>query len=364
MGCCAAAGMTVGFGGIVSCIRSGAPLSGVDAEQLKGLLIADAHAHPNRLYGSRNPDPTSPTTEMMKQLGMAASSFSAVGDAVKYGGRSGPGMLPYNDTMGQLGEVRQLAERKEVQLILKAPDIQSLIASHETPGAIMAIEGGDALEGKIGNLDSFYDYGVRMITVMHDHNNEIGFNQRSQSDGPLTPFGKKVVEKMNECGMLVDVAHSKTGTLKSVMEVSGAPVVDSHTSLLPGKASSPTRLRTWSELELIAKSGGVVCTWPFAYSHATGRRRTLRDWAEEIVLMKSRLGMEHCGFGTDGGGHLPETVKGWESIASLPRLIEAMREVGLSREDIAAYAGGNFLRILHKSLGGTRPRIGTFDRFS
>ena len=47
---------------------------------------------------------------------------------------------------------------------------------------------------KIKNLSKFYEYGVRMITVLHDHNNEIGFNQRSLLDGPLTPFGIKVID--------------------------------------------------------------------------------------------------------------------------------------------------------------------------
>jgi membrane dipeptidase len=350
LGCCVTAGMAVGFGGLVSCAGPGTPLTKTDTDQLRGLLIADAHAHPYQLYGGKNYDSTTPTIESMKQIDMFASSFSAVGDLVKYGIRPGSGLPPYSDTLRQLREVKQLDEMKKMQLILKGSDIQPLISSHNLLGAIMAIEGGDALEGKISNLDSFYDYGVRLITVMHDHNNEIGFNQRSQSDGPLTPFGAKVIEKMNKLGMIVDVAHSKTHTLKSILEVSTAPVIDSHTNPASFIPTKPTRLRPWSEMELIAGSGGVICTWPFAYSYSNNPRTTLKDWAEEIVLIKKRLGIEHCGLGTDGGGHLPETVKGWESISSLPNLIRAMREAGLSQEDIAAYVGGNLLRILNRCL--------------
>ena len=103
-------------------------------------------------------------------------------------------------------------------------------------------------------------------------------------------------------------------------------------------------------METIAKTGGVVCTWPFAYSARNSQRSTLKDWAEEIVRMKARLGMEHCGLGTDGGGGLPRFVKGWESIASLPHLIVEMKEAGLTQGDIAAYVGGNFLRLLGKCL--------------
>lgn len=351
---CIAAGMSVSMGGLVSCASSNISLSQADKDQLSGLLIADAHAHPYQFYGSRDYDSTTPTIEIMKQIGMVASSFSAVGDKVKYRGSSGmPSERPYSDTLSQLSEVKRLEEKKKVRLILKTSDIQSLTVPNDTLGAIMAIEGGDALENNIKNLDSFYDYGVRLITVLHYHNNEIGFNQSSQSDGPLTPFGIKVIEKMNESGIIVDVAHSKNQTLKSIVEVSTAPVIDSHTSPLPDlyEPSKPTRLRTWSEMELIAKNGGVICTWPLAYSQGIHQRMTLKHWAEEIIQMKTRLGIEHCGLGTDGGGKLPQRVKGWESVASLPNLIGAMREVGLSQEDIVAYVGGNFLRILNRCLG-------------
>lgn len=340
LGYCIAVGVTIGQGGLASWVEANSPLSQTEIDQLRGLRIADAHAHPYHLFASRNYDHTTPTIEIMKQIGMFASSFSAVGDM---GG----------SVFSQLKIIKQLEKEEKVKPVLTASDLRSLKVSDNTPGAIMAIEGGDALEGKIENLDRFYDYGVRIITLMHDRNNEIGFNQRSQSDGPLTAFGIQVVEKMNESGMLIDVAHSKTETLKSIVEVSKAPIVDSHTNPLPygyETATRPQRLRTWPEMELIAKTGGIICTWPYAYFTDKIQRTTLQHWAAEILQMKTRLGIEHCGLGTDGGGHLPQVVKGWESIASLPRLIAAMREVGLSQEEIAAYVGGNFLRIINRCL--------------
>lgn len=94
----------------------------------------------------------------------------------------------------------------------------------------------------------------------------------------------------------------------------------------------------------------MICTWPFAYVGKLSERTTLRHWAEEIAMMKSRLGIEHCGLGTDGGGGLLRVVDGWNSIESLPRLIEAMREAGLSQNDVSDFVGGNFLRVLHKCL--------------
>ena len=349
---CVTASATLGVTGISGCARVAPELAPEDRAQLSGLQIADAHAHPHHLYGSATDDPTTPTVEMMTRIGVRVSAFAAVGDLTKYRDSSG---IPYHHTLNQLREVRRLADHKQVPVIRRAADLQAIGPRTGPLGALMAIEGGDALEGDLKHLDSFYEYGVRLITVLHAHNNEIGVHQGSPADGPLTPFGVRVVERMNALGIVVDVAHAKMATLKGIVEVSAAPVVDSHTSLLPlpsgATPARPMRFRTWPEMELIAKTGGLICTWPMAYVAGRYHRTTVTQWAEEIRRMKTRLGIEHCGLGTDGGGNLPRTVDGWDSITSLPNLIRAMREVGLSQEDIFAYTGGNFLRILARCMG-------------
>jgi len=348
LGHCAATGLSAVFCGRSFGRESGEPSldAGIDATEL---LIADPHAHPYPMQGSRSYDSSTPTIAIMKKLNMALCSFSAVGDRAYMRGRSG---APFADTKEQLGKIKQLEEEGQIRLALKSADLQAPAASRTVPAGLMAIEGGDALEGQLQNLDVFHEYGVRLMTLMHERDNEIGFNQRSSSDGPLTPFGIHVVERMNKLGIVVDVAHARTGTLKSIAEVSTMPLVDSHTSPFPPgeEGAGSRRLRTWQEMETIAKTGGLVCTWPLAYSGRNSQRTTLTHWAEEIVLMKARLGIEHCGLGTDGGGGLPRLVEGWRSIASLPDLMAEMKKAGLTREDIAACVGGNFLRLLGKCL--------------
>lgn len=339
LGYCIAAGMSVSFSGINLRKEVYASSAANNMEVLRNLVIADAHAHPYQIYGGTKYDSTTPTAEMMQKVGIAACSFSAVGDM---GG----------SVLGQLKKVKQLEEEKKIAVILSASDLPAPDSVRSVPGAVMAIEGAGALEGKIENLEKFYDYGVRMMTIMHNYNNDLGFNQKSRKDGPLTPLGIQVVERMNKLGMIVDVAHSNTATLKSIAGVSRLPVIDSHTNPLPyGYVSrQPSRFRSWPEMEVIAKTGGLVCTWPYACSDDNLRRTTLKHWAEEISQMKTRLGIEHCGLGTDGGGQLPQVVAGWESIESLPQLIAAMKEAGLSQDDIALYVGGNFLQVMKKCL--------------
>jgi membrane dipeptidase len=347
---CIAAMTAGGFSGLSSCSSFEVSLSQEDKALIDGLRIADAHAHPYGLHASVVYDSSTPTIDMMRQVGMVASSFSAIGDRVKYPGFFG---TPFENTMDQLEKVKVFEKNKRVILIRKSSDIPSSNRLNNIPGAVMAIEGGDALEGKIKNLNKFYEYGVRMITIMHAHNNKLGYHQLSQTDGPLTPFGIQVVERIYELGMIVDVAHAKTQTLKGIAEVTAAPLVDSHTNPMAYGYNhpKPTLLRYWSEMELVVKTGGIICTWPVAYSNKYRYpRTTLKDWADEIVEMKKRIGIEHVGLGTDGGGNLRRKVKGWQSILSLPKLIRAMRGAGLSQDDIAAYTGGNFLRVLNQCL--------------
>ena len=342
LGTCVSAGLAATF-------RMSLCVAAEQGETFRDLLIADPHAHPDQMHGSRRYDPTTPSVSTLKSARVALCAFAAVGDTTFYRGTGG---MPFSDTQNQLSWVRRLVEKGELRLVLGRDDLRALKPSPEVPYGLLAIEGGDALEGRLDNLDAFFRDGVRMITLIHDRDNELGFNQRSGSDGPLTAFGVQVVERMNELGLLIDVAHAKTATLKSIVETSKVPVIDSHTSpYLPGEEGrGPRRLRSWQEMEWVAKTGGVVCTWPYAFSGKHSERLSLLQWAEEIVRMKSRLGIEHCGLGTDGGGGLPQVVKGWDSIVSWPALAAALLEAGLNRDEVAAFLGGNFLRVLEKAL--------------
>jgi membrane dipeptidase len=290
---------------------------------------------------------------------MVASSFAAVGDQV-FLSRGREAGDEYHNTKAQLDWwIKGPLKSGKLKLVLEASDIPSAVSANSPPGAILAIEGGDPLEGNPDRVNEFYRYGVRMITLVHYRNNQLGDIMRMMQNllpGPshhgLTPEGRKVVERMEDLGMLVDVAHADAITLKEIVEMSSRPLVDSHTSPCAGEDPlNCGRFRTWKEMEMIAKTGGVVCTWPIAYERKTGSRVTFLDWATEILEMKKRLGMEHVGLGTDGGGGLPKFIEGYRDVGDLVHLAKAMKEVGFSQDEISAYMGGNFYRVLQKCIG-------------
>ena len=106
------------------------------------------------------------------------------------------------------------------------------------------------------------------------------------------------------------------------------------------------RYRTWKDMELVVKTGGWARTWPIKRP----ARRTFLDWAKKILEMKRKLGMEHVGLGTDGGGGV-NCLDGYCDVRDLVYLVAAMQEVGLSSEDIKSYMGGNLYRLLQQCIG-------------
>jgi len=355
----AMAGCAALVGG-VACVKqnSKSEISTVSsAKLLSGIQIIDAHAHPDMNYVGAHWTDKSSSYRYMQDIGMAASSFSAVGDRTIR--NKDLGNSAFKCAKDQIDWWMQgIIRENEVKLVLKSTDIPSRSGDNQPPGAIISIEGGDALEGKLENVDIFYHMGVRIITLMHFHNNEIGdimkpYPHMEWTAGPyrggLSKFGRDVIDKMEDVGMVVDLAHAHPTTYREILSAAKNPVIDSHTN--PSQSEEGInhgRMRTWKEMELVAKNGGVICTWPFPYKQIP--RLTMLDWAKEILLMKQNLGIEHVGLGTDGGGYY-HPMNEYHDERDLEKLVESMLEVGLSRMDIAAYMGGNVLRVLKTCIG-------------
>jgi microsomal dipeptidase-like Zn-dependent dipeptidase len=336
---------------LFSCAEPSIKLEAADSAG-KPLVIFDAHAHPDQFFSERPPRvDLSASMESIHAAGVLGCSFSAVGDlvAISRGHLSGSESVA---TLHQLARVQKRIDAGKLRVVKKSTDV--LTGEKTIPRAVLAVEGGDCLQGDLGQLDAFYASGVRSVCLMHYTINDIGdvSTEKPKNNG-LTPFGRKVVERMQDLGMVVDVAHAHSLTLKEIAAISSNPIMDSHTN--PAPVGSPSennnkgirRMRSWDEMVWVAKTGGIVCTWPLRYTHEGWRRESFYDWAEEIVQMKSRLGIEHVALGTDGGGMMPGLIASYRDYRDLPKLAAAMGKAGLSAGDIQAYMSGNFLRVLY-----------------
>lgn len=345
-------GVSVPFGNATS-YGDGLKNIGRDGFPLRMLLI-DAHAHPGIFPCTPAYCDRTSTVEKIKLLGMGASCFAGVGDRNR---PTGAISVSFDQLLAQLEIVLDLEEKGKIKIVRRPSDFpQDVDAPAFVPRAILAVEGATPIGEDLSKIDELYEYGVRLITPMHYMVNAIGDIMTAEPvHGGLTEIGQEIVGRMISLGIVVDVAHAHFYTLQGIAEIArvqGVPIIDSHTSLT--RSVNPygtTRLRTLEEMEMIAETGGVVCTWPLGWwANESLHRTSFMDWARENLEIAEHIGFDHIGLGTDGGGGLPSLIRGYQSILDLPKLGKAMYDVVFGRNEIGSYMGGNLYRVIRQCL--------------
>jgi len=250
----------------------------------------------------------------------------------------------------------------------------------------MGLENGYPIGTDLDNLDLFYDRGIRYVTLCHTKNNEICDSSTDSSEfGGLSPFGFKVVERMNKLGMMVDISHVSDATVEDVLASSRAPVIASH-SCAQALCDHPRNIND-DLLVKIAQKGGVIqmCLLsayvqtpddnPTRDSARTSflekwnkmeplsendkqlyreeRKKLNQDFPPELATVAQAVdhidhivklaGIDHVGIGSDfdGGGALADCY----DVSELPNITFELLKRGYSKADIAKIWSGNLLRV-------------------
>jgi len=123
----------------------------------------------------------------------------------------------------------------------------------------LGMENGSPIQGKLTNLATFYDRGIRYITLTHAKSNHISDSSydKTRQWGGLSPFGKEVVIEMNRLGIMVDISHVSDEAFYDVINTTKAPVIASHSSL---RTFTPGFERNMDDdmLKALAKNGGII----------------------------------------------------------------------------------------------------------
>ncbi len=227
-----------------------------------------------------------------------------------------------------------------------ATPAQLRAAPQTGPSVIVSAEGADFLEGDLARLDDAYHrHQLRHLQLTHYRVNELGDIQTAPPvHQGLTDFGAAVIERCNDLGIVVDIAHGTYELVQRAAKVTRRPLVLSHTSLSPhpgrySRAISPAHAR------LVADTGGVIGVWPVAPTYPD-----LAAMAQGMRSLAQCVGVEHVGLGTDMLGLLSPSVLG--SYRKLPLLAQALLDAGFNERDAAAILGGNYARVYTQSLQG------------
>ncbi|HUU96133.1 MAG TPA: dipeptidase [Phycisphaerae bacterium] len=251
--------------------------------------------------------------------------------------------------------------------------------------ALIAVEGGHAIEGSLGVLRMFHALGARYMTLTHSETHDWADSATDEPrHGGLSPFGETVIQEMNRLGMLVDISHVSAEAMRDVLRVSRAPVIASHSSayaVAPHPRNVPDDV-----LHLVAANGGVVMVnffsgfvdpegarvtqrvfqmhrelrekhpddadfqkawqqWRRANPIPAGSVHTLVDHIDHIARV---AGIDHVGLGSDYDG-ISKTPVQLEDVSCYPYITQELLSRGYSREDIHKIMGGNLLRALRRA---------------
>ena len=211
--------------------------------------------------------------------------------------------------------------------------------------SFLTVEDGVFLDGKIERLTEAYDMDVRLLTLLWNYENSVGF---PNSDDPevhmkgLKPFGIEVVEKMNQLGMIIDVSHLSEGGFYDVKKYSSKPFVASHSCARA--LCNHRRNLTDHQLKVLGEAGGVVgVNFESSFLQEGLEGATFELIIRHLLYMRDKAGIEAIGFGSDFDGieNNGELVNYGGFISLLERM-----EKYFTDDEIDKISSGNALRVM------------------
>lgn len=251
----------------------------------------------------------------------------------------------------------------------------------------LGMENGYPVGNDLSLVDSFFNAGIRYITLCHSYNNDIcdSSTDSAEYDG-LSAFGEEVVARMNDLGMMIDVSHASDASFYDVIEQSDAPIIASH-SCARALCDHPRNLSDDMLLKLKENGGVIQMCILSAYvktpdpnplrdsarqavyeKHGNyyelddpGREAFLVDWYKVDVDFPQQLatvsdvvdhidhivgvaGIDHVGIGTDfdGGGG----VEGCIDVSEMGNITLELVRRGYTRREIEKIWSGNLMRVM------------------
>jgi membrane dipeptidase len=310
---------------------------------------------------------------------------------------------PYAFANREIDSVYEWVRRNPNKMVLvKNPDELNKAIKEKKLAAMLGVEGGHMIEDKIGNLENLYERGVRYMTLTWNNSTSwatSAADETALSKSPptgetsgdssrkkgLTDFGKQIIYRMNELGMIIDVSHIGEQTFWDMMAITTKPVMASHSNawtLCPHRRNLKD-----DQIKAIAKNGGLIqlnfyagfldSTYERKAAAITRKHKVEIDslikngaqpnYAEMMVLEKYKdelqsiqpplsllldhldyivklVGADYVGMGSDFDGISapPQHLNG---VQDFPLITKALLERGYSKKDINKIMGGNFIRV-------------------
>jgi len=324
----------------------------------------------------------------LKEGGVDVQVFAVWPDPQKYGNGE-----MYNQSNRMIDAIDKIVANNpdKVEITRNPSEIEKAIQSDKI-AIFIGVEGGSAIENDMQKLQQLYDRGVRYLGLTWNNSPDWATAAKDEEstgykgEKGLTAFGKSVIKKMNELGMIVDVSHSGERTFYDVLEITTKPIIASHSCVRA--LANHYRNLTDDQLRALAKNGGVVFinfypgyldvefdrkydklqddsksyldsirqSYPGNYlqyrkirkeyllEKTDSYRPNLSIIVDHMDYIINLVGDDYVGLGSDFDG-ISITPKGIEDVSEMPNITKEMVARGYSEERIRKILGGNFVRV-------------------
>ena len=278
-------------------------------------------------------------------------------------------------------------------LITKTPADLAFAVKQKKLAAMMGVEGGHMINDNLGNLDSFFRRGVRYMTLTWNNSTAWASSAKDETQGTvpnekkgLNDFGKQVVKRMNELGMMVDLSHVGEQTFWDAIAITTKPVIVSHSCVY--RLCPVARNLKDEQIKAVAKNGGVIQVNFYSGFLDSNYRQRAADFKsrhqseldsltalktpdyeissffskkypaeadalrpplslliDHIDYLVKMAGADHVGLGSDFDG-IDSAPKGLDGVQDFPKITEALLNRGYNKKDVEKILGGNFIRVL------------------
>ncbi len=243
----------------------------------------------------------------------------------------------------QASRLHEAATRSNGKLVIlrTKDDVAKFLQRRQTEKDVVAgflgIEGAHALSGDVNNFDKLFDAGFRMIGMAHFFDNEMAGSAHGATKGGLTDAGKQLVERMQESGVFVDLAHASVQTINDVLALARRPIFVSHTGV-KGTCDNNRNLSD-EQLKRIALTGGVVGIgfWDTATCGTDAKAI-----AKAIRYTVNLIGADHVALGSDYDGAITAPF----DTTGVVQITDALLQEGFSEPEIRKIMGENVIRTL------------------
>ncbi len=345
-------------------------------------VVFEGHSVETDLTGKAHTD-----LARMKKGGVDVQVFAVFCDETY-----GPGRA-FQYANDQIDTLEAIVRRNpdKLQLVSSPAQARAAVKAGKI-ASLTGVEGGHMIEDNLDNLDHLYRRGVRYLTLTWNNSTAWASSAADETKGTgyngkkgLNDFGKQVVRRMNDLGMLVDLSHVGEQTFWDALNTSAKPVLVSHSCA--AKFSPHPRNLNDAQIQAVGKNGGVIHINFFSefLDSAYTRRikafmskheaeiKSLRAQGTTGMALKDLLfnkypdeskhinppisllidhidhvvklaGIDHVGLGSDYDG-IGAAPVGLDDVSTYPLITKALLERGYKKKDIEKILGGNFLRV-------------------